>query len=447
MAWYENTPLGKAVDESLLPPTLNPKNPVFELQKTYGELAQKIGLNNKDPQPQDIDQAITIMANDPASKDFMPTINTAYNQLDPDTKAQLDNQAKGQGIDPRMLLARNQLQTYFRKEPLDLNKAIDDSMPTGDVRTTGYSKEDLGGVTRYGKSKTDTLSDDKAIKHATAQLVLQPQLYKAIVDGGGQNPDGTPISNEKQAAAWLAEVYKTRYKTVKENESGISREGKGAEGMGEEEAKKDSDLWYSLLMRTENADTQKYYQQIQKKFGFSLEEAKTWAQKQAASFAKGAKTPKGEIVSDVAVILPGDQQTVRIPNPLTGESADITFQDPVVRFDVGQKGKESRKSIKDGQEVTEQIDVFNKTGEEAISTNPNTDLHRKKSDMDTYWKQGVGTRGKRFEQLFQESIEDTPETVIKGVTAADEDVLGTSQKQGIIPVKTKTTTTKEKPKF
>ncbi len=440
MSWYENTPLNKAVDESLLPPTLVPKNPVFELQKTYGELAQKVGVNNKDPQPQDLDQAITIMMADPASKDFVPTIQASIAKLTPEDKKQLEEQAKAQNISPEQLLARNQFQTYFRKEPLDLNKVIDDSMPTGDVRSSEYSKEDISGVTTGGRNKTDVLAPEKALKHAESQLVLQPQLYEAIVKGGGKNDDGTPIVNEKQAAKWLANVYQTRYKTIRETESIVSRESGAGDGtgLGEKEAKKDSDLWYNLLMRTETPETAGYYAKIQKKFGFSAEEAKTWAQRQAAAFMKGAKNEKGETMGDADIVLQNE-----ITNPLTVQGGIVIPHNPLIKIGKGRTQKVKKTVLENGEQKVIDVEEFVPGETETISTNPNDKAHRKQADMDTYWKAGVKTRGKRFETIFDESINATPSEVPTGITTnnAQDDI----NEVGILNKKSKNSKTNSLP--
>jgi hypothetical protein len=411
--WYKNTSLNKAVDESLMPPPLVPKNPVFELQKTYGELAQKVGVNNKDPQPQDLDQAISIMMADPTSKDFVPTIQASIAKLAPEDKKQLEEQAKAQNISPEQLLARNQFQTYFRKEPIDLNKVIDDSMPTGDVRSNVNSYEDPSGVTTGTKSKKDVLAPEKALKHAESQLVLQPQLYQAIVKGGGKNDDGTPIVNEKQAAQWLANVYQTRYKTIRESERTTSRESGAGDGtgLGEEEAKKDSDLWYNLLMRTETPQTAGYYAKIQKKFGFSAEEAKTWAQRQAAAFMKGTKNEKGEVMGDADIVLQNE-----ITNPLTVENGIVVPHNPLIKIGKGRSQKVKKTVLENGEQKVIEVDEFVPGETETISTNPNDQAHRKQADMDTYWKAGIKTRGKRFETIFDESINATPSEVPTGVT-------------------------------
>jgi hypothetical protein len=418
MDFYPTVKLNKAVDEGLLPPNLVPKNPVFELQKTYGDLAQKVGMNNKDPQPQDLDQAINIMMTDPASKDFVPTINAAMNKLSPEDKKQLEEQAKGQNITPQQLLARNQFQTYFRKEPLDLNKVIDDSMPTGDVRSSKNSQEDMSGVTIGNSSKTDVLAPEKALKHAESQLVLQPQLYEAILKGGGKNEDGTPITDEKQAAKWLANVYQTRYKTIRESERTTSRESGAGDGtgLGEKEAKRDSDMWRSFLTRTENSETIPYLEQLEKKHGWTRAQAMTHLQKQAAEFMNGTKTANGQTINGASVILPGETATIVQKDPLTGQDTEIGVSDPHIKLDIGTEGSEDVKSIVDGKEVTTKKKVFIPSNNEFFSVNPNSPTYRQKSSLDTHWKQAVKSRGKRFEDIIKGGILEDVTEVPKGIT-------------------------------
>lgn len=426
MSWYDNTPLGKAVDESLLPPTLVPKNPVFELQKTYGELAQKIGVNNKDPNPQHLDQAISIMMTDPASKDFLPTITTAYNKLDPTTKDQLDAQAKGEGIDPKQLLARNQLQTYFAKEPFNIDKAIEDSMPTGDVVSTSKGYENEAGTHTERSSKTDVLSPEKSLKHAEGQLVLQPQLLEAIKKNA-KNPDGTPITDEKQAAKWLSELYQTRYKTIRETQSDTTRKKYGLDGVGDKERNQDNDLWRSMFMRVDNAESRPFIEKLMQKHGWTEEQAKTRLQEHAAGLIVGTTTPDGATITKAKVIMPGEND---FKNPITGQMVKVT-KFPVIEVKEQRKIKKGEKYFKDGKEVTAVEDGMTEPITKYISTDPNDKMnYHQKAEQDKMYLQGTKQQGKLYKHTQVGSILEDPKVIIENLSEADKGIIPTANGLG-----------------
>ena len=160
--FYDQNSLADIKDQGMLPPMFEFKEPDFELAKYYGDLAKNLGTSNKDPDVDDFDLAIQQALNDPSASDFGVALNQTIQNLTPDELQALNDQATAAQKTPQEILGRNQLESYFKTEPLNVDDIVDDIFPG--YETISKSIEKKEGVTSKSMTKQVLPKKAKAVK-------------------------------------------------------------------------------------------------------------------------------------------------------------------------------------------------------------------------------------------------------------------------------------------
>jgi hypothetical protein len=282
LAWFSQHSLKEIKEKGLLPPNLEIAKPDFNRTKFYGEFVKDINLQNPDPDDADLFSFIGQTMSDPAAKEYVMTLQADVKNIktqSPEYFKALEKEAKDLGVSVEQYIGKQQLQTYFKKEPFDITTAMAKYLPKAHIQSS--TTTDVSGT----KSWTDikTIPDERLSESAKTFLTMNPDAYPYLVESTKSLPEKDRVVNLETAEKWVKTYMKNQIETY--TKSGYERDKEGFEGTGktQEELKKDHDEWrLGLVGKRGKTDAEK------KK-----------AQQNAFDFIRGTKTEEGYDVVDV----------------------------------------------------------------------------------------------------------------------------------------------------
>jgi hypothetical protein len=282
LAWFSQHSLKEIKEKGLLPPNLEIAKPDFNRTKFYGEFVKDINLQNPDPSDADLFSFIGQTMSDPAAKEYVMTLQADVNNIktqSPQYFAALEKEAKDLGVSVEQYIGKQQLQTYFKKEPFDITKAMTNYLPKAHIESS--TSTDVSGTKRWSDVKT--IPDERLSESAKTFLTMNPDAYPYLVETTKNLPEKDRVVNLETAEKWVKTYMKNQIETYKKTGLELDKEGFEGTGKTQEELKKDHDEWrLGLVGKRGKTDAEK------KK-----------AQQNAFDFIRGTKTEEGYDVVDV----------------------------------------------------------------------------------------------------------------------------------------------------
>lgn len=240
-AYYEDSSkkLKEYAEDGTVAPRLIAKEDQIDLQKYMGEMAKNLGTNNADPDFGDFKDMISIGFNDPKNSGFKDAMMDQLHHInnDPIRKAALEAEAKANGVTPLEQLGVQQLESFFKSEPIDIAESIKDFLPA--VTEYGTKVEDVAGVTEGTEGYY--LSKENLQGAAKAWLDLNPQAVQQLKEN---NPD---LKTKDDVLKWIEDYMKSQVKTKAKTFTTREKDGMYF-GYGKKEYDKDKDIWYQAFL-------------------------------------------------------------------------------------------------------------------------------------------------------------------------------------------------------
>jgi len=318
LEYYKKNDLNTIIDKGLLPPRLMFKEPDFELAKYLGETAKNLGTSNKDPEDEDFYEQVGIMLADPSAREFQYAIKDKIHQLNEEELAHLKDLALINKVEPLEQLAKMQLESYFKTEPIDIAALISANLPGYETTTKVYENTDNVKTTKVDKKVTKERADTQASFIIKANPKLLPQMIKQ-----GMAKDLESATKYLSGEIVNRMETQTTRKTERKAKSGWEGFGVSTKDVDE-----DHDLWEQAY-RGEMGDTP---------------EEKRYNQELAANYISGTKTndgwtiESGRTVEDI--VYEAGRWSATTPEGLTTPDSESEYDLNNVEMQFVQKGDE-----------------------------------------------------------------------------------------------------------
>lgn len=282
LAWFSQHSLKDIKDKGLLPPNLEIAKPEFNRTQFYGNFVKDINIQNPDPNDADLYSFIGQAITDPDKKEYVMTLEADLKNIEkntPEYHKALVEEAKNMGVSPLEYLGKQQLQTYFKKEPFDIAKAMDKYLPK--AHTTEWKQTDISGVTTWSDIKS--IPDARLTESAKTFLTMNPDALPHLIESTKNLDEADKVVNMETAQKWVKTYMKNQIETYNKAGRTVDQQGYQGTGKTKEELDKDHDEWRLGVVG---------------KRGKTDGERKK-AQQNAFDFIRGAKTEEGFDVVDV----------------------------------------------------------------------------------------------------------------------------------------------------
>jgi hypothetical protein len=282
LAWFSQNSLKDIKEKGLLPPNLEIAKPEFNRTKFLGEFVKDINIQNPDPDDSDLFGFIGQAMSDPAQKEYVMTLEADAKNIEkqsPDYYKVLQEEAKNLGVTVEQYIGKQQLQTYFKKEPFNITKAMESYLPKAHIE--GYTNVDVSGTKTW--SDTKTIPDERLEESAKTFLTMNPDALPYLIASTKNLEEKDRVVNLETATKWVKTYMKNQIETYRKGGQERDKEGFNGTGKTKEELDKDHDEWrLGLVGKRGKTDAEK------KK-----------AQQNAFDFIRGSKTEENYDVVDV----------------------------------------------------------------------------------------------------------------------------------------------------